>query len=53
MVPEAPSFTTGELMVVPLSKITPLTVSNFKMTGIIRNYGEGILEVLKKNELKL
>ncbi|MCH6232916.1 hypothetical protein [Cognataquiflexum rubidum] len=53
MVPEAPTFTTGELMVVPLSKITPLTVSNFKMTGIIRNYGEGILDVLKKNELKL
>jgi uncharacterized membrane protein len=53
MVPEAPSFTTGELMIVPLSKITPLSVSNFKMTGIIRNYGEGILDVLKKNELKL
>jgi uncharacterized membrane protein len=53
MVPEAPSFTTGELMVVPLSKVTPLTVSNFKMTGIIRNYGEGILDVLQKNELKL
>jgi hypothetical protein len=51
MIPETPSFTTGELVVAPFSKITPLTVSNFKMTGIIRNYGEGILDVLKKNEL--
>lgn len=49
MIPEAPSFTTGEIVVVPLSKITPINVSNFKMTGIIRNYGEGILDIIEKN----
>ncbi|MFD2200759.1 hypothetical protein [Shivajiella indica] len=51
MIPEAPSFTTGEIVIVPLTKISPLTVSNFKMTGIIRNYGEGILDLIKKNQL--
>jgi hypothetical protein len=47
MIPEAPSFTTGEIVIVPLTKITPITASNFKMTGIIRNYGEGILDIIK------
>jgi uncharacterized membrane protein len=50
MIPEAPSFTTGEIVIIPLEKLSFIPMSNFKVTGMIRNYGEGILKVLEKNE---
>lgn len=48
MIPEAPSFTTGEIVIVPLHKITMLHMSNFEVTGMIRNYGEGILRKIER-----
>lgn len=50
MIPEAPSFTTGEIVIIPLEKLSMIPMSNFKVTGMIRNYGEGILKILEKNE---
>ncbi len=50
MIPEAPSFTTGEIAILPLKKLTILPMSNFHVTGMIRNYGEGILKILEKNK---
>lgn len=50
MIPEAPFFTTGEIVIIPLEKLSIIPMSNFQVTGMNRNYGEGILKILEKNE---
>lgn len=50
MIPEAHFFTKGEIVIIPLKKLSIIPMSNFQVTGMNRNYGEGILKILEKNE---